>query len=568
MATGCRISTENNREVIGQFLHNIKGYILNENRLVPVGVTGELFIGGAGVARGYLNNDELTRERFIQNPFSDDPNDRLYKTGDLGRWLPDGNIEFIGRADDQVKIRGFRVEPGEVESQLSKHSLVRSCVVIAREEIPGDKRLVAYVLLDAGVESDDLDLAGELRGYLQTKLPEYMIPSAYVELANIPLTVNGKVDRKALPAPDVGAYTQDQYVAPKDETERVLVEIWSELLGLEAEAISTTSNFFALGGHSILLTSLIAHIEKRFHKKIKIVDLLEKSTISGLTELINEAHIDTETKEKNIIQLKSGWQQPIFLIHEVTGLFEPYISLSRAIGQESPVYCLHLEEEDREFLDMYSLESLAERYMNIIRKVQSCGPYRLAGWSLGGLIAYEIASQLLRDNKDVEFLGLIDTVRTDTRKMKKSNQNSIFKTEIDEVAMSILMDYIERQNTDELILREMNEIQELESIFQISQSRGILPIESTLEEIRKRAKTSLDLAIMAAKYKPQYIPTTVHLFRASSSSYELPYLGWSTLMHKKWHIVDVEGDHSSVMKVPFVTELGKKMTAVLKNEST
>ena len=240
-----RISGE--KVSIGKPLDNTTIYIIGRgHELLPIGAIGELYVGGAGVARGYLNNDELTRERFIQNPFSDDPNDRLYKTGDLGRWLPDGNIEFIGRADDQVKIRGFRVEPGEVESQLSKHSLVRSCVVIAREEIPGDKRLVAYVLLDAGVESDDLDLAGELRGYLQTKLPEYMIPSAYVELANIPLTVNGKVDRKALPAPDVGAYTQDQYVAPKDETERVLVEIWSELLGLEAEAISTTSNFFAL----------------------------------------------------------------------------------------------------------------------------------------------------------------------------------------------------------------------------------------------------------------------------------------------------------------------------------
>jgi aryl carrier-like protein len=222
---------------------------LNERRdLVPTGVPGEIYIGGTSVARGYLNRPELTAERFIPSPFVE--SDRLYKTGDLARYLPDGTIEFLGRNDQQVKIRGFRIELGEIESRLNAHEGVRDAVVAAREDVPGDKRLVAYYRPVNGAVS-----AESLRTHLQSSLPEYMVPAAYVELASLPLTPNGKLDRKALPAPDGDAYAVREYEAPIGEVETALAQIWCEVLNIDR--VGRHDNFFELGGHSLLMVRVI-----------------------------------------------------------------------------------------------------------------------------------------------------------------------------------------------------------------------------------------------------------------------------------------------------------------------
>jgi aryl carrier-like protein len=221
-----------------------------------VGVTGELYIGGAGVARGYLNRPELTAARFLKDPFTDDPNARMYRTGDLGRWLADGNIEFLGRNDFQVKIRGFRIELGEIEARLSEHEGVQEAVVLAREDTPGDKRLVAYYTAreqnSGGTEA--------LRAHLAAKLPEYMVPAAYVRLESLPLTANGKLDRKALPAPEGDAYVVRQYEAPQGAIEELLAGIWAELFN--RERVGRHDNFFELGGHSLMAVTLVERLAR------------------------------------------------------------------------------------------------------------------------------------------------------------------------------------------------------------------------------------------------------------------------------------------------------------------
>ncbi|MEN1836363.1 amino acid adenylation domain-containing protein [Pseudomonas lijiangensis] len=243
---------------IGKPISNTRFHVLDEYlNPVPLGVAGELFIGGAGVARGYLNRDELTVERFLDDPFSDVPGARMYRTGDLGRWLPDGNIEYLGRNDDQVKIRGFRIELGEVEARLAGHEAVRDAVVLAREDEPGDVRLVAYYTL----QSEKLVVdSGLLRAHLQAQLPEYMVPAAYVHLDTLPLTPNGKLDRKRLPLPDSNAYVTHRYEAPQGENETRLAMLWAELL--KVERVGRHDHFFELGGHSLLAVSLIERMRQ------------------------------------------------------------------------------------------------------------------------------------------------------------------------------------------------------------------------------------------------------------------------------------------------------------------
>jgi hypothetical protein len=263
---------------IGTPISNTKVYILDKYlQPLPEGITGEIYIGGVGLARGYLNRPKLTAEKFIDNPFGEG---KLYKTGDLARYLPDGNIAFIGRVDHQVKIRGFRIELGEIESVLRKHPQIAEVVVIAREDRPGDKNLVAYF-----VEKNSSLTSTELRQFLKEKLPDYMIPSAFVSLPALPLNPNGKIDRLALPAPD-SFHLDDNLslIAPRTDTERKLAEIWTEVLGLTQ--VSVQDNFFDLGGHSLLATQVISRINSSFDLELELplTIIFEKPILEELAE--------------------------------------------------------------------------------------------------------------------------------------------------------------------------------------------------------------------------------------------------------------------------------------------
>ncbi|MCG1048822.1 AMP-binding protein, partial [Mycetohabitans sp. B6] len=272
-------------ESIGRPIANTRIYLLNGyGQPVPLGAVGELYIGGAGVARGYLNRPELTAERFVHDPFVNETHARMYKTGDLARYLPDGNLEFLGRNDHQVKIRGFRIELGEIEARLTQHAQVRDAVVLVVGE-GQDKRLVAYAV----AEPDDA-LAGTLRTHMAAALPEYMVPSAFVRLDALPLTPNGKLDRRALPAPDADAFAHQAYEAPQGELEITLAEIWSELLGVER--ISRHDSFFALGGHSLLAVRLMNRVAA-LGIALPLATLFAAPTLAGLAAALDAQRTDS-----------------------------------------------------------------------------------------------------------------------------------------------------------------------------------------------------------------------------------------------------------------------------------
>ncbi|MFL6284238.1 MAG: AMP-binding enzyme, partial [Pyrinomonadaceae bacterium] len=262
---------------IGRPIANTRAYVLDARMSpAPVGVPGELYIAGTGLARGYLNRPSLTAERFIPDPFSLEAGARLYRTGDVVRWLADGELEFIGRADNQVKVRGLRIELGEIEAALSSHEAVRDCVVLAREDEPGDKRLVAYVVT---ATVGPVLSAAELRAHLKERLPEYMVPSAFVMLEALPLSANGKVDRKALPAPD-SSLVSDIYVAPRDEVEEMIAEVWAEVL--RVERVGVEDNFFESGGHSLLAMQVVSHLRQLMGCELPLRLMFEEPTVAGL----------------------------------------------------------------------------------------------------------------------------------------------------------------------------------------------------------------------------------------------------------------------------------------------
>jgi acyl carrier protein len=274
---------------VGRPIANTQIYILDSYlQPVPVGVPGELHIGGVGVARGYLNRPELTAERFISNPFGDEPGARLYKTGDLARYMPDGNIEYLGRMDHQVKIRGFRIELGEIEAALSQHPAVRDAVVVLRQDEPTEKRLVAYMVF-----TEHAPTVSELNGFLRQRLPEYMVPASFVFLDALPLTPNGKVDRRNLPAPNQCRPEQESpFVAPRSPVEELLAKIWAELL--KVERVGIHDNFFELGGHSLLITQVASRIQQAFQVHLPLRMLFDAPTIADLSMAIATAQLGEE----------------------------------------------------------------------------------------------------------------------------------------------------------------------------------------------------------------------------------------------------------------------------------
>ena len=290
-------------ETIGRPIANTRIYILDKRGdLVPIGVCGEIYIGGAGVARGYLNRPELTAERFIASPFEKE--DRLYRTGDLGRYQADGNIEFLGRNDFQVKIRGYRIELGEIEARLLEHPGVREAVVLARETESGDRRLVAYYTAVEGADAPGVS-AEVLREHLTRTLASYMVPAAYVQLSALPLTPNGKLDRRGLPAPDDQAYATREYEAPQGEVEVVLAEIWSEVF--RVEKVGRHANFFELGGHSLTAITLIVRITQSLNVNLAVFLVFENPTLREMGRVIKESmSVHAESAISNNVDFEEG----------------------------------------------------------------------------------------------------------------------------------------------------------------------------------------------------------------------------------------------------------------------
>ncbi len=388
---------------IGRRIPDLKVYLLDAySQPVPLGAVGELYIGGAGVARGYLNRPELTAERFLPDPFNDEANARMYKTGDLARYLPDGNLEFLGRNDDQVKIRGFRIEPGEIEARLLEHPQVREVAVFALGE-GSDKRLVTYVVAEA-----DEQLASTLRAHLTAKLPDYMMPAAFVRLDALPLTPNGKLDRRALPAPDDEAFARQVYEAPQGEIETTLANIWAELL--KVERISRHDSFFALGGHSLLAIRMASRIRNTLGNEISVRTLFDAPTIAGLAQrLLKSDGVQANSYDVLLPIRSEGSRPPLFCFHPGGGLSWCYTRLSQHLDKDQPIYGLQARGFNDISQPAETIHAMVSDYIKQIRRIQPNGPYYLLGWSFGGSIAHSIATQLEQQGERVAFLALLDT---------------------------------------------------------------------------------------------------------------------------------------------------------------
>jgi amino acid adenylation domain-containing protein len=403
---------------IGRPMANTEAYVLDEHlEPVPDGVPGELYLGGAGLARCYLKRPALTAERFVPHPFGQEPGARLYRTGDVARYLPDGNIEYLGRADEQVKLRGYRIEPGEIESALTQHPGVREAVVLMREDRPGDKRLSAYL-----VATGEPISRADLSNHLAEKLPRHMIPSAFVFLEALPLTANGKVDKRALPKPaPAGDKEAGAYVAPRNIKEHALADIWQLLLGVER--VGVTDDFFALGGNSLLMMQVIARVQKIFDVRLPVAAFYQSPTIESLAESIRklqrspllEAGLNLTRADRPsgrhsvIVELQpAGSNPPFFLAHTLGGHLGDCLALAQELGAlEQPVYGLQARGLDDDAEPYTQIEEMANSYADAVLSVQAEGPFRLGGYCSGGLLAFEVAQRLRERGHEVELLALI-----------------------------------------------------------------------------------------------------------------------------------------------------------------
>jgi thioesterase domain-containing protein len=388
---------------IGRPIPNMRLYVL-DRRLepLPIGVSGELYVGGIGVGRGYLGDERRTAEAFVDDPFGSEAGARLYKTGDLARYLPDGNLEFLGRVDFQVKLRGFRIELGEIEAVLNQHPAVRQAVVMAREDMPGEKRLVAYVEL----QKEQATTVTELKSHVMMHVPTYMVPSAFIMLEKLPLTSNGKVDRRALPAPSASkSAAEEHYVAPRFPVERQLVQIWEELL--TARPIGITDDFFEMGGDSLLAVRLFDRIAQVCGKKLPLSTLFAGATIEHLAKALG-VEIRIEGRAPLVVVQEGGSRPPFFYLHgewNGGGLYSR--ELARHQGPEQPFYLL----EPYRFEGLAVLptfEEVAAAHLETMRRMQPEGPYFLSGYCNGGLLSYEIARQMHAQGLEVGLVLLMD----------------------------------------------------------------------------------------------------------------------------------------------------------------
>ncbi|WP_327285881.1 non-ribosomal peptide synthetase [Streptomyces sp. NBC_01205] len=393
---------------IGRPLDGMTAHVLDDAlNLVPAGVTGELYLAGTGLARGYLNRPDLTSDRFVADPYGP-PGTRMYRTGDRVRWTSDGLIDFVGRADDQVKIRGFRIELPEIESVLASFPGIRQVAVIAREDRPGDKRLVAYVVGDGAAEgaSDATVDVAALDRHARQSLPDYMVPGAVMVLERLPLTPNNKLDYRALPAPSL---PEREGRPPRDAAEAELCRLFAGVLGVADVGID--DDFFELGGHSLLATQLISRVRTAFGSELSVRALFEAPTVAALAGQLGRSPADRAPGDPLGVLLPlrpGGDRRPLFCVHPAIGLSWCYSGLLAHLDREQPVYGI----QARGFSDPAgatgSYEEVLDDYVAEIRSVQPHGPYSLLGWSFGGVAAHALAVRLREQGEQVEFLGVLD----------------------------------------------------------------------------------------------------------------------------------------------------------------
>ena len=556
---------------IGRPIANTQVYILDDYlNPVPIGIAGELYIGGDGLAQAYLNRPALTAERFVPNPFNQEAGSRMYKTGDSVRYRPDGTIEFLGRIDNQIKLRGFRVELGEIEAILTRHATVQDTVVIMREDQLAsgqrDKRLVAYVVSEA----DDPET---WRQYLRQKLPDYMIPAEFVFLSELPLNPNGKVDRHALPEPAAsGLMRVSEILGPRDPVEVQLNQLWSEVL--QVEQIGLRDNFFDLGGHSLLAVQLVTHIEQEMTVKISPATLFQHPTIEQLAEAIRQDVADTGWSALVPIQ-PQGSRPPFFCIGGGLGAVSYLYPLARHLGNDQPFYGLQAAGLDGISTPHTGVEDMARHYIEAIQTVQPQGPYLLGGHSSGGRVAYEMAQQLQKQGQAVTLTAMLDAAPPiPAWKPNVIPQDEaawlVRIAEILELSGQLNVSLAELHKLENT-LRALDPDERLSYLYERLMSTNLLPIVS-LNQLRNMVE--IFKISWQVDYLPQDVyPTRITLFRAAETLDEdkskvpeiwhEPTFGWEAFLGETVEVCEVPGNHLTMMTEPHIQVVASQLRARL-----
>ena len=525
----------------GKPLTNQYFQILNELMLpTPVWVPGQLYIGGIGLANGYWGDDEKTNASFITHPVT---GERLYKTGDLGRYLPDGNIEFLGRDDFQVKINGYRIELGEIEATLKQHPTIKEAIVIAVGESQNKQQLVAYIVgEDPSLSSTEFQL------YLQEKLPKYMIPNTFMQLDILPLTPNGKVDRQALPKANLELTKQELFISSRDTIELQLTQIWSDILNVTP--VGVTNNFFELGGNSILAVRLINQIQKQFQKHLPLATLFQSPTISELAELLRSSADSIPWSTLVPIQL-SGDGLPLFCIHPLGGNVLCYQDLARHLNSKRPIYGLQALGLNPLYEPHTQIEQMATHYIQELQTVQPHGPYFICGLSMGSLIALEMAQQISSQGEQIALLALLDPF---TPSMMTS---FISEEDLTLLALGFLGDI-------NFNLEQLSQLQPDERLIYVveeAKKNNLVPTDFDLAQVRHLLHIS-KLNYQAQKnYQPQYYSGKIILFKASETDADFE-TAWNELAPDiEMHVVP--GNHYNMLQKPHVQTLAQQLQKYL-----
>ena len=546
---------------IGRPISNTTLYVLDSKlQPVPVGIPGELYIGGSGVALGYHGQPERTAERFIDSPFVS--GERLYKTGDRVKFLPDGNLDFLGRFDNQVKIRGFRIEPGEVEAALASHPSVTESLVLVREDEPGEKRLIAYVV----------GKTDGLREFLTERLPSYLMPSAFVKLDSFPITANGKVDRAALPRPEGRPVEHARFVAPSTDLEAKLARLWAEVLGVEKVGIH--DGFFENGGHSLLAVRLFARIEAELGRKLSLSSLFAAPTVARQAALLeSEAIPDTPQfalalnpvalpRFDSLVPLQTEGTRPrLYCVHHGYGDLTGYHDLVKNLGGDQPLWGFQARGIEGDQEPVECIAEMATNYVNELRQLQPSGPYHLTGFSLGGVIAFEMARQLRASGQEVGLLALLDTYAPIFFHKEEHRGNLL--AELADAASTL------RRIAPEdrwAFTRNKSRVagSRIKALFTRSEPETGTPEELKLREAIQRVEAASRKALR--EYVPSDYDGDAVIFRAQEQEIQTDYdpvLWWQNVLKGHVTVKDVPGDHHAIIQEPGVRELARLLRECL-----
>jgi amino acid adenylation domain-containing protein len=541
---------------VGSPLPQTQALVLTKNnQLCGIGEPGEIVIRTPFRSLGYINADKENQGRFIQNPFRKDEKDLIYYTGDRGRYGADGCLEILGRLDRQVKIRGVRIELREIETQLGQHPTVEEVVVTVREDEPGDQRLVAYIV----PQQKQICTTDDLRHLLREKLPKYMIPSDFVILDALPLTANGKVNRQALPIPDRFQQSEEEnFVAPRNELESQMLQIWEEVLGIQN--IGIKDNFFDLGGHSLLAVSLFAQIEKKFGISIPLATLFRSGTVEALAKMLLQQE-ESKTSWSSLVEIQTkGSQPPLFCIHPLGGEMFCYYNLALYLGSEQPVYGLQPQGLDGKQAPYTNMEEMASHYIQEIQTIQPNGPYFLVGYSFGGTVAFEMAQQFHKQGQEVAFLCLLDSCRPGY-----SKRSPILKR------VFLHFKYIV-QGGPTYLRRKLAGWKEWGTYHLQERYKRHLGVMHDISENDNHLKI-IDANIMAAsQYVFQTYPGSMTILRTEDENRDEavgieydPQFGWGDVVTGGLDVHYVSGSHLNLLEEPYVGLVSKKLKACLAN---